>query len=106
MPFRFALAVQSEHILIKDWEVDIGHGFRKCAAVPWNFPSSKGGIGATDYTGYGLYRATVVIPDHLKSHQLSLFFYSIDDADETYLNGKKIGATGAFPKSGKSDDGY
>jgi AraC-like DNA-binding protein len=103
---RTNLAAQSEDVLIKDWEVDIGRGFQKCEPAPWTLPADQGGIGATEYTGYGVYRSHVVIPGYFSGHQLAVFFISIDDADETYFNGMKIGSMGIFPKSDRIDDGY
>ncbi len=58
--------------------------------------------GYPDYHGYAWYRIHVVIPSSLKQKavwkdSLRLFLAHINDVDETYLNGIKIGKTGTFP---------
>jgi len=55
-----------------------------------------------DYDGYAWYRLEVKIPKKLKKEAkvnggLNLFLGKIDDADETFWNGKLIGATGKMP---------
>jgi len=54
-----------------------------------------------DYV-YGWYRRTIVIPHELKGHKLVLPLGAIDDADETYFNGTKIGGLGSFPPDYKT----
>lgn len=58
--------------------------------------------GYKDYDGYAWYRIRVIIPSAIKKNViendgLMLSLGAIDDADETYFNGKKIGKTGGFP---------
>jgi hypothetical protein len=53
--------------------------------------------GFPDQDGYGWYRKTVFLPDALKRETLILFIGAIDDADEVYFNGEKVGSTGRFP---------
>ncbi len=49
------------------------------------------------YNGFGTYRKTFTLsPDH-KNKTLYLVLGYIDDVDETFINGKKIGMTGGFP---------
>lgn len=106
-PFLTRVLHENENsILLGHWEVNIGNGFIKCLPVPWDLPADKGGIGAGDYTGYGIYRSAVIIPSALKEKSLAVFFNGIDDADETFINGKRIGMTGAFPPSKETDSGY
>ncbi len=55
-----------------------------------------------DYDGMAWYRRTVVVPNDLKKAArkggaLMLRIGLIDDADETYFNGVKIGSNGQFP---------
>jgi cephalosporin-C deacetylase-like acetyl esterase len=58
---------------------------------------------ATGYDGIGWYRRTIRLQDKdirkalRRSGSLILRLGRIDDADETYFNGVKIGATGRFP---------
>lgn len=60
--------------------------------------------GVSGYNGYAWYRIHFDLPSSLleKSYlkeQLHIYLSKIDDADETYLNGKLIGKTGSFPDS-------
>lgn len=47
-------------------------------------------------------RKSVVIPKYLHDRDLGLCLGRIANADETYFNGEKIGATGEFPPDGHS----
>jgi alpha-galactosidase len=58
--------------------------------------------GFADYDGYSWYRIHVRIPSSLKQtvrwpQRLHLYLSSIDDVDETFLNGVKVGSMGQFP---------
>ncbi len=58
--------------------------------------------GFPDYHGYAWYRIRISIPSSLKSKgnwkdSLRIFLAHVNDVDETYLNGVKIGKTGMFP---------
>lgn len=55
-----------------------------------------------DYNGFGWYRIRFTLPREMRDKSyykdwLHVYMAKIDDADETYLNGKLIGKTGAFP---------
>ncbi len=55
-----------------------------------------------DYNGFCWYRIRFNLPLEIRDHSyykdwLNIYMAKIDDADETYLNGKLIGKTGAFP---------
>ena len=50
--------------------------------------------GFKDYDGFGWYRITFKVPAEYKDKDLIMLLGKIDDYDETYLNGKKIGRTG------------
>jgi beta-galactosidase len=69
----------------KDWET---------VALPalWNDHSHY-----NDQNCYGWYRRRIEIPAALRNKPFLLVVGKIDDADETYLNGKRIGATGHMP---------
>ncbi len=59
--------------------------------------------GFAGYDGYSWYRIHVVIPSSLKDtspwqERLQVFLASIDDVDQTYFNGVKIGQTGRMPE--------
>ncbi len=51
---------------------------------------------------YGWFRRNITIPASLRGKDITLLMGKIDDADETYFNGVKIGATGKFPPNYKS----
>ncbi|MGD9929730.1 MAG: glycoside hydrolase [Mangrovibacterium sp.] len=53
--------------------------------------------GFQGYDGFAWYRNPVVIPESMKGQALILQLGYIDDVDEVYLNGKKIGQSGSFP---------
>ena len=59
--------------------------------------------GFPDYHGYAWYRIHTVIPSTLKNNagwkdSLRIFLAHVNDVDETYLNGVKIGKIGTFPE--------
>lgn len=60
-------------------------------------PSPWEDQGFYGYNGFGFYRKSFTIPNEYKDNNLYLVLGYIDDVDETYLNGKKIGSTGTFP---------
>ena len=58
--------------------------------------------GFPDYHGYAWYRMHIVIPSSLKNSatwkdSLRIFLAHVNDVDETFLNGVKIGQIGRFP---------
>jgi sialate O-acetylesterase len=53
--------------------------------------------GYIEYDGYAWYRTAVNIPKNAGSRQLYLFLDRIDDVNEVYFNGTRIGRTGNFP---------
>ncbi|MHA4806627.1 putative Ig domain-containing protein [Flavitalea flava] len=58
--------------------------------------------GFPDYHGYAWYRIHVRIPSSLKTNgqwrdSLRIFLAHVNDVDQTWLNGIKIGKTGSFP---------
>lgn len=53
--------------------------------------------GFRDYDGFGWYRTRFRIPTSIVDQQLVMLLGKIDDLDETYLNGERIGRTGSFP---------
>jgi sialate O-acetylesterase len=56
------------------------------------------GYGQVD--GYGWYRRTFFIPEHLEGKWIVITIGSIDDADQTFLNGQLVGSIGEFYKVG------
>jgi hypothetical protein len=53
--------------------------------------------GYNGYDGYAWYRLNIVLPKELENHQLVLNAGYIDDVDQVYFNGVKIGQSGTFP---------
>ncbi|MBN2806020.1 MAG: beta galactosidase jelly roll domain-containing protein [Prolixibacteraceae bacterium] len=53
--------------------------------------------GFQGYNGFAWYRKNVDIPVNFQNRVIILELGYIDDVDEVYLNGEKIGQTGAFP---------
>ena len=60
-------------------------------------PSPWENQGFNGYNGYAFYRKKITIPSAYKGRMLYLNMGYIDDVDEVYLNGIKIGSTGSFP---------
>jgi sialate O-acetylesterase len=60
-------------------------------------PSPWEDQGFNGYNGYAFYRKKINIPSSYKGRMLYLNMGYIDDVDEVYLNGHKIGSTGSFP---------
>jgi sialate O-acetylesterase len=53
--------------------------------------------GFNGYNGYAFYRKKINISSTYKGRMLYLNMGYIDDVDEVYLNGQKIGSSGGFP---------
>jgi hypothetical protein len=60
-------------------------------------PSPWEDQGFNGYNGYAFYRKNIEIPSAYKDRMLYLNMGYIDDVDEVYFNGHKIGTTGSFP---------
>ncbi|MBK7379882.1 MAG: fibronectin type III-like domain-contianing protein [Ignavibacteriales bacterium] len=62
-----------------------------------NVPGNWEDQGFPEYDGYAWYRLHFTIDEDFGNQPLYLFLGKIDDADETYLNGVKIGSSGKLP---------
>jgi sialate O-acetylesterase len=60
-------------------------------------PSPWEDQGFNGYNGYAFYRKKFTISSNYRGRMLYLNMGYIDDVDEVYLNGYKIGSTGSFP---------
>jgi hypothetical protein len=60
-------------------------------------PSPWEDQGFNGYNGYAFYRRKINVPSTYKGRTLYLNMGYIDDVDEVYFNGRKIGSTGSFP---------
>jgi hypothetical protein len=78
----------------KDW---ISPSFDDRDWVSIRVPSMWEDQGFNGYNGYGFYRKKFIIPAAYKGRMLYLNMGYIDDVDEVYLNGHKIGSSGSFP---------
>lgn len=56
--------------------------------------------GFREYDGYGWYRITFDLPPGAKKERLVALLGKIDDVDETFLNGERIGRTGRVRRDG------
>ncbi len=107
---RTAEAQQADADLLVDlsgeWQFQIGDD------PAWKLPSADGSDwmtldvpgswetqGMPDYDGFGWYRRAFKIPPGAASGDLLLRLGRIDDADEVFLNGTYIGASGGMPPS-------
>lgn len=62
-----------------------------------NVPARWEEEGYQGYNGFAWYRTSVVVPEDFKNRIVYLELGYIDDVDEIYFNGEKIGQTGSFP---------
>jgi sialate O-acetylesterase len=64
--------------------------------------------GYPDLDGFAWYRVHVTIPRSMSADKLMLVLGAVDDVDQVFLNGKRIGQTGMFPpeRHGKSNQKY
>ena len=60
-------------------------------------PSSWENQGFRGYDGFAWYRKTVIIGNDFQNQELVLQLGYIDDIDEVFVNGQKIGQSGSFP---------
>lgn len=51
------------------------------------------------YNGFAWYRCFVKVPEDWRGQTLTLKLPAVDDADETFFSGAKVGATGQMPPS-------
>ncbi|NWF88068.1 MAG: hypothetical protein HXY50_01255 [Ignavibacteriaceae bacterium] len=80
-----------DDISYKDENIDESNWVR--IRVPGNWEDQ----GFPNYDGYAWYRLHFEVDEDLGDQQLYLFLGKIDDLDETYLNGIKVGSSGTFP---------
>ncbi len=58
--------------------------------------------GYQDYTGFAWYRKTFAMPDGYEQQHLVLSLGRIDDTDEVFVNGHRVGGLGQFPPGYRS----
>jgi hypothetical protein len=98
-------ALWAQYSIEGDWKFTTGdnmswkepgfdeHEWKK-VIVPayWETQGFKG------YDGFGWYRTRFWVPASLASEKLVLLMGKIDDYDEVYLNGQRVGRTGSMPR--------
>ena len=101
--YTYPYAVQKEIDLEGEWKFSIGDNLSWSESdfndIGWSsiiVPGNWNSKSLRDYDGYAWYRKNVFIPSKLKSKKLILLLGKIDDVDQTFLNGKRIGSTGDF----------
>jgi alpha-L-fucosidase 2 len=69
-----------------------------------NVPTNWDGLGQTyaKHDGFGWYRTLVRVPADWAGSDLRLVLGRIDDVDETFFNGKRVGATGSMPPESRT----
>ena len=67
-------------------------------------PSSWESQGFENYDGFAWYRKAIKLPDNFKTNDLILLMGRIDDIDEVFINGTKIGSTGRMEKRWPTND--
>lgn len=75
------------------WSLRVGKdGKEESVTVPgyYNFQLPH----HNEFVGVAVYRRSVRLPEHWKGHELLLDLGAVDDTDETFVNGVKVGATG------------
>jgi hypothetical protein len=55
------------------------------------------------HEGFAWYRCFVKVPESWKGKDLELVFQRIEEADEAFVNGEKVGTTGTLPPKFESD---
>ncbi|MDH6236724.1 alpha/beta hydrolase-fold protein [Cryobacterium sp. CG_9.6] len=65
-------------------------------------PQIGGGEQFADYDGFGWYRLTFDLPAGAEGTNLVASMGFMDDVDEVYLNGARIGGSGSLPPNAKS----
>lgn len=55
--------------------------------------------GFRDYDGFAWYRVKFTVPSSVADQRMIMLLGKIDDFDETYLNGERIGRTGNFSRT-------
>ncbi|MBN1421200.1 MAG: DUF4982 domain-containing protein [Planctomycetes bacterium] len=56
----------------------------------------------TDRDAYGWYRRRIAVPEAMRGKDILIDLGKVDDVDETFVNGTKVGGSGAFPPDYRS----
>lgn len=111
-----SIQAQSQHFEIfknlkGEWDFSIGDNYRWASTpqinqswVKVNVPASWESQGFRGYDGFAWYKKDFYIDNLNPKNTIYLLLGNIDDADEVFINGLKIGSTGSMPP--KYSTGY
>ncbi len=95
--------------LDRSWKFAVGDGPERAAPnyddSGWaNIHSSETwqDEGYRDYNGYAWYRQSFSLPSGFEQNNVFLALGKIDDVDEVFVNGRRVGGTGKFPPNYQS----
>lgn len=77
-------------------------GFDDSAWTDLQVPQTDGAPQFADYDGFGWYRLTFELPAGAEGQNLVASLGFLDDVDEAFLNGVKIGGSGSMPPNAQS----
>lgn len=102
--FLFGDSPNREIDLRREWRFEIGDNLEfadpELNDSKWisiKVPGAWENEGFPGFDGYGWYRISFTVPNHLKHRCLFLKLGQIDDVDRTYINGHFLGGHGDFP---------
>ncbi|MEV8253872.1 alpha/beta hydrolase-fold protein [Rhodoglobus sp. NPDC076762] len=95
--------------LAGDWQFSVGDdpswaspAFDDSDWTTLQVPEVDGAPQFADYDGFGWYRLTFMLPAEAQGSNLVASLGFIDDVDEAFLNGEKIGGSGTMPPNASS----
>lgn len=106
----FSLSLQAQTVELPSvWKIHAGDSLQyknpEFDDAQWKkitVPSQWETQGFSNYDGYAWYRVRFTVPKKYLTTELYLFVGKVDDVDETFLNGIRIGSTGKFPPAVES----
>lgn len=96
--FSKGLVIVPDIDLSGRWQFSKGKEFRASAVREMFVPGSWENQGLNDYDGFAVYRKQFIVEGPMAKQIMVLLTGRIDDIDEAYINGKKVGASGSFSK--------
>jgi alpha-L-fucosidase 2 len=99
----FSISIVSIVFLASPADAPAGDGWT-AIRVPGQWEDQEGGRWKS-LDGFAWYRAFIEVPASWKGGEARLHLGRIDDSDEAFVNGRKVGATGALPPSYKGESG-
>ncbi len=95
LPVSWKLITQDSAVFSQP---DYHDGHWSTVAVPAQWETQ----GFANYDGFAWYRVNFSLPEKALKEELYLLLGKIDDVDETYLNGVRVGSMGKFPPKDES----